>query len=72
MATASQSQSSPGIMVFRPTLQEFRDFSGYVKKMEECGAHRFGIAKVNVLIRSSIVDLIDACLVYYWRSFIKS
>lgn len=54
MATTSQSPSSPGIMVFRPTLQEFRDFSGYVKKMEDCGAHKFGIAKVNVLIRSAL------------------
>ena len=36
-----------GIMVFRPTMKEFRDFAGYVTYMESCGAHRYGIAKVG-------------------------
>ena len=27
-------------------MQEFADFSAYIKKMEDCGAHKFGIAKV--------------------------
>ena len=35
-----------GIMVFRPTVEEFKDFSGYVKKMEAAGAHKVGVAKV--------------------------
>ena len=26
------------IMVFRPTLEEFADFSAYIRKMEEMGA----------------------------------
>lgn len=34
------------IMVFRPTLEEFVDFSAYIRKMEEMGAHRAGVAKV--------------------------
>lgn len=34
------------IMVFRPTLEEFADFSAYIRKMEEMGAHRAGVAKV--------------------------
>ena len=38
-----------GIMVFRPTLEEFKDFSGYIQKMEESGAHKFGIAKVGCI-----------------------
>ena len=35
------------IMVFRPTLEEFADFSAYIRKMEEMGAHRTGVAKVS-------------------------
>lgn len=34
------------IMVFRPTLEEFKDFSRYIHYMESQGAHRGGIAKV--------------------------
>ena len=48
MATMNQPSPSPGIMVFRPTMQEFKDFAAYIKKMEDCGAHKFGIAKVKV------------------------
>lgn len=54
---ASESSSIPGIMVFRPTIEEFSDFSAYIKKMEDCGAHKFGIAKVksHFLITTRIV-----------------
>ncbi|KAL9951529.1 hypothetical protein ACROYT_G044205 [Oculina patagonica] len=34
------------IMVFRPTLSEFSNFPAYIRKMEEMGAHRAGVAKV--------------------------
>lgn len=36
----------PKIMVFRPTWEEFKDFSNYVKHMESKGAHKAGLAKV--------------------------
>lgn len=39
-------QESNKIMVFRPTFDEFKDFSAYIRKMEEMGAHRAGVAKV--------------------------
>ncbi|KAG5876139.1 hypothetical protein JTB14_029704 [Gonioctena quinquepunctata] len=39
-------QRIPKIMVFRPTWEEFRDFSNYVKHMESKGAHKAGLAKV--------------------------
>eukprot|EP00102_Acyrthosiphon_pisum_P005092 XP_001949351.3 PREDICTED: probable lysine-specific demethylase 4B [Acyrthosiphon pisum] len=34
------------IMVFRPTWEEFKNFSKYVEHMESLGAHKAGIAKV--------------------------
>lgn len=36
----------PKIMVFRPTYDEFKDFSKYVEYMESVGAHKAGLAKV--------------------------
>ncbi|XP_055330868.1 probable lysine-specific demethylase 4A [Paramacrobiotus metropolitanus] len=36
----------PRIMTFRPTMEEFQDFLGYVHYMESCGAHLGGIAKI--------------------------
>uniref|UniRef100_A0A7R9CNP2 [histone H3]-trimethyl-L-lysine(9) demethylase n=1 Tax=Timema cristinae TaxID=61476 RepID=A0A7R9CNP2_TIMCR len=36
----------PKIMVFRPTYDEFKDFSSYVAYMESQGAHKAGLAKV--------------------------
>ncbi|CAH0548665.1 unnamed protein product [Brassicogethes aeneus] len=39
-------QRCPKIMVFRPTWEEFKDFSNYVKHMESKGAHKAGLAKV--------------------------
>lgn len=33
-------------MVFRPTWDEFKDFSSYIKHMESKGAHKAGLAKV--------------------------
>lgn len=41
------SQEGSKIMVFRPTLEEFANFSIYIRKMEEMGAHRAGVAKVS-------------------------
>lgn len=34
------------IMVFKPTFEEFKDFSGYIKFMESKGAHKAGVAKI--------------------------
>nr|CAH7718795.1 unnamed protein product [Callosobruchus chinensis] len=39
-------QGVPKIMVFRPTWEEFKDFSKYVQHMESKGAHKAGLAKV--------------------------
>uniref|UniRef100_H2Z699 [histone H3]-trimethyl-L-lysine(9) demethylase n=1 Tax=Ciona savignyi TaxID=51511 RepID=H2Z699_CIOSA len=42
----SKMKSDCQIMVFRPTMEEFKDFSRYIQYMESQGAHRAGIAKV--------------------------
>ncbi|VEN47665.1 unnamed protein product [Callosobruchus maculatus] len=39
-------QGVPKIMVFRPTWEEFKDFSKYIQHMESKGAHKAGLAKV--------------------------
>ncbi|KAL3271068.1 hypothetical protein HHI36_021567 [Cryptolaemus montrouzieri] len=36
----------PKIQVFRPTWDEFKDFSKYIQVMESQGAHKAGLAKV--------------------------
>lgn len=35
------------VPIYRPTLDEFSDFTSYLKLMESQEAHRCGIAKVN-------------------------
>ncbi|KAI4485696.1 hypothetical protein M0802_012592 [Mischocyttarus mexicanus] len=36
----------PRIQVFRPTYEEFKDFTKYIEYMESKGAHKAGLAKV--------------------------
>ena len=36
-------------MCFSPTMEEFRDFSGFIEYMEKQGAHNYGVAKVLTL-----------------------
>lgn len=43
---AEPNSSKPRIMVFRPTWEEFKDFSKYIQHMESHGAHKAGLAKV--------------------------
>ena len=38
--------NNPRIMVFRPTWEEFQDFSAYIDYMESKGAHKAGLVKV--------------------------
>lgn len=46
MESSSGGNSIPKIMVFRPTMEEFKNFSKYVEYMESCGAHKAGVAKI--------------------------
>eukprot|EP00041_Stephanoeca_diplocostata_P031438 m.978570 g.978570 ORF g.978570 m.978570 type:complete len:1102 (-) comp23960_c0_seq4:253-3558(-) len=52
---------------FRPTLEEMRDFSAYVKHMEEQGAHKIGVAKVippaEYVARSAGYDDVEDMLI---------
>jgi len=44
--TSAGRSAMPQIMVFRPTMEEFKDFSRYIEYIETLGAHRAGLAKV--------------------------
>ena len=59
------SDGVPKIMVFRPTMDEFKDFQRYVDHIEYLGAHKAGIAKV------SWTEFITAA-VYYWYYCVRS
>ncbi|XP_072760241.1 uncharacterized protein [Anoplolepis gracilipes] len=43
---ANNSRGIPRIQVFRPTYEEFKNFTEYVEYMESQGAHKAGLAKV--------------------------
>lgn len=45
-AAVAADASVPQIMTFRPTYEEFKDFSKYIQHIEEMGAHKAGLAKV--------------------------
>ncbi|XP_048189035.1 lysine-specific demethylase 4D-like [Perognathus longimembris pacificus] len=45
-AQAGTQNPSCSIMTFRPSAEEFADFTGYIAYMESQGAHRAGVAKV--------------------------
>lgn len=49
-AVTSDSPPNPSckIMTFRPSMEEFREFNKYLAYMESQGAHRAGVAKVNI------------------------
>jgi len=44
----SSSNGVPKIMVFHPTMDEFKDFRHYVDHIEHLGAYKAGIAKVRL------------------------
>lgn len=50
MATLPE-KAEPKIMVFRPTWDEFKDFTKYVEYMETQGANKAGLAKVNLRLK---------------------
>lgn len=38
--------NSGGVPVFRPTMEEFKDFAKYIEHIESKGAHKIGLAKI--------------------------
>ena len=51
---ASWSMSDGGIMIFKPTMDQFRDFTQFISYMEDQGAHKCGVAKVLIYSRYCI------------------
>jgi len=47
MEPVPSTSAVPQIMVFRPTMDEFKDFPQYIEYIESLGAHRAGLAKVK-------------------------
>lgn len=58
-------KGDPRIQVFRPTFEEFKDFSKYILHMEEQGAHKAGIAKVSFLSKLCV-------FFFFWRRVSKN
>ena len=58
------------VMVFRPTKKEFKNFSKYVEYMEECGAAKWGVAKVTLkliaLLFNRDLHIIEMQLDIFW------
>lgn len=54
---ASAKNPSCKIMTFRPTMEEFKEFSKYITFMESQGAHRAGLAKVGTTYTHDITLL---------------
>ena len=48
MEASSGGHIVPKIMTFRPTMEEFKDFSRYIEYIEDNGGHRAGICKVHI------------------------
>nr|XP_046915536.1 lysine-specific demethylase 4B-like [Dermatophagoides farinae] len=79
--TTTSPNNIPKIMVFRPTLEEMKDFSKYLEYMESKGAHHGGLAKIipppewiprkagydniNVQIKCPIKQVVSGCQGYY-------
>lgn len=57
MSPKKSNSQVPRIMVFRPTWEEFSNFSKYIEYMESKGAHLAGVVKVksSVIIQSVIL-----------------
>lgn len=56
MSPKKNNSQVPRIMVFRPTWEEFSNFSKYIEYMESKGAHLAGVVKVisSVIAKSDI------------------
>ena len=59
MESSSGGNSIPKIMVFRPTMEEFKDFTKYIEYMESQGAHKAGVAKVSWIIVAYYIYIQD-------------
>ena len=61
MEASSGGHIVPKIMTFRPTMDEFKDFSRYIEYIEENGGHRAGVCKV----RWNLFTKLQCCIFYF-------
>lgn len=47
--------SVPQIMVFRPTMEEFKNFPKFIEYIEQQGAHKAGLAKVFIISLDALI-----------------
>jgi len=52
MESSSGGHNLPKIQVFRPTMDEFKNFPRFIEYIELQGAHKAGLAKVTKFIYS--------------------
>lgn len=56
MTTDTPAQTTGSrIMTFTPSKEEFKDFSRYIAYMESQGAHKAGMAKVSIFLKSNLL-----------------
>ena len=53
------------VPVFRPTTEEFKDFSKYINSIEEAGAHKVGLAKVLIWFINTHWSYFPACVLIF-------
>ena len=66
--TSTGKSAMPQIMVFRPTMEQFKDFAKYIEHIETVGAHRAGLAKVCSFTVSPAVLIYYLTLTFFYRS----
>ena len=69
MESSSGGHNLPKIQVFRPTMDEFKNFPRFIEYIELQGAHKAGLAKVTKFIYSYWITFL---LPFNWMNCIQN